>query len=35
MSDPVIVDITPPDKSNDPITITNLHITSTTEIEAW
>ncbi|XP_071123173.1 uncharacterized protein [Mytilus edulis] len=34
MSDPVIVDITPPDKSNDPITITNLHITSTAEIEA-
>jgi hypothetical protein len=34
-SNPVIVDITPPVRSDSPITITNRHITSTSEIEVW
>lgn len=34
-SDPVVVDTTPPKKSDDPITISGRHIVSNSEIEAW
>lgn len=34
-SAPIIVDISPPIKSDNPITIHGRHITSTSEIEAW
>jgi hypothetical protein len=34
-SDPVIVDYTPPTKSDKPIYLPGRHITSVQEIEAW
>jgi len=35
VSEPIIVDATPPETSNKPITLTNRHITSTKEIDTW
>ena len=35
VSDQVIVDVTPPVKSNKPITLENRHLTSTTEVNPW
>ena len=34
-SPPVIIDNTPPVKTDNPITISGRHITSDSEIEAW
>lgn len=34
-SPPVLIDNTPPVKTDNPVTISGRHITSDTEIEAW
>ena len=34
-SPPIIIDTTPPIKTDKPVTIPGRHITSDTEIEAW
>jgi hypothetical protein len=34
-SEPVVVDTSPPQKSDDPIKISGRHIVSKSEIEAW
>lgn len=35
VSEPIIVDYTPPATTNKPIVLPNRHITSTTEIDPW
>jgi hypothetical protein len=35
VSEPILIDYSPPDKTNKPITLPNRHITSTSDISTW
>jgi len=35
VSEPILIDYSPPDTTNNPITLPNRHITSTSDISTW